>query len=61
VRLHFDELFRVADEQGGLMIKTIGDAVMAAFQTPDAAMRAPQAMLRAVAALNECEDNHHRL
>jgi class 3 adenylate cyclase len=53
VRLHFDELFRVADEQGGLMIKTIGDAVMAAFQTPSAAMRAAQAMLLAVAALNE--------
>lgn len=53
VRLHFDELFRVADEQGGLMIKTIGDAVMAAFQTPGEAMRAAQAMLWAVAALNE--------
>jgi class 3 adenylate cyclase len=52
VRLHFDELFRVADEQGGLMVKTIGDAVMAAFQTPGAAMRAAQAMLQAVAALN---------
>lgn len=53
VRLHFDELFRVADEQGGLMIKTIGDAVMAAFQTPVAAIRAAEAMLRAVTALNE--------
>jgi class 3 adenylate cyclase len=53
VRLHFDELFRVADEQGGLMIKTIGDAVMAAFQTPGEAMRAAQAMLQAVAALNQ--------
>lgn len=53
VRLHFDELFRVANEQGGLMIKTIGDAVMAAFQTPGEAMRAAQAMLREIAALNQ--------
>jgi class 3 adenylate cyclase len=53
VRLHFDELFRVADEQGGLMIKTIGDAVMAAFQAPGEAMRAAQAMLLAIVALNE--------
>lgn len=53
VRLHFDELFRVADEQGGLMIKTIGDAVMAAFQTPGEAMRAAWTMLLEIAALNE--------
>jgi class 3 adenylate cyclase len=53
VRLHFDELFQVSDEQGGLMIKAIGDAVMAAFQTPAEALRAAQAMQHAVAALNE--------
>jgi len=53
VRLHFDELFRVADEGGGLMVKTIGDAVMAAFATPAACLRAALAMQDAVAALNE--------
>lgn len=52
VRLHFDELFRVADESGGLMIKTIGDAVMAAFQTPAEALRAALAMQAAIMALN---------
>lgn len=52
VRLHFDELFRAADESGGLMIKTIGDAVMAAFQTPVEALGAALAMQRAIAALN---------
>lgn len=52
VRLHFDELFRVADECGGLMVKTIGDAVMAAFATPAAALRAALEMQTAVAALN---------
>jgi class 3 adenylate cyclase len=53
VRLHFDELFRVADECGGLMVKTIGDAVMAAFQMPAEALRAGLEMQAAVAALNE--------
>ena len=52
VRLHFDELFRVAAECGGLMVKTIGDAVMAAFQTPAEALRAALGMQEAVAALN---------
>jgi class 3 adenylate cyclase len=53
VRLHFDELFRVANECGGLMVKTIGDAVMAAFQMPAEALRAALAMQAAVVALNE--------
>lgn len=52
VRLHFDELFRVADEERGLLIKTIGDAVMAAFQTPGEAARAARGMLIAVDELN---------
>jgi class 3 adenylate cyclase len=52
VRLHFDELFRVADESGGTMIKTIGDAVMAVFLTPLEAMRAAFAMQTAVEELN---------
>jgi class 3 adenylate cyclase len=53
VRLHFDELFRVANECGGLMVKTIGDAVMAAFQMPAEALRAALAMQAAITALNE--------
>jgi len=58
VCMHFEELFRVADKQGGLMIKTIGDAVMAAFQTPGAALRSAQFMLQAVAALNQRAQLH---
>jgi class 3 adenylate cyclase len=52
VRLHFDALFRVADASGGLMVKTIGDAVMAAFATPAAGLRAALGMQRAVTELN---------
>ncbi len=52
VRLHFDELFRVADACGGLMIKTIGDAVMAAFQHPAEALQAALAMQAAISDLN---------
>jgi class 3 adenylate cyclase len=52
VRLHFDELFRVADEHGGLMVKTIGDAVMAAFQRPVEALQAALVMQAAINDLN---------
>lgn len=53
VRMHFDELFRVADQCNGLMIKTIGDAVMAAFQTPADALKAAIWMQKAIADLNQ--------
>jgi class 3 adenylate cyclase len=52
VRLHFDELFRIANANDGLMVKTIGDAVMAAFETPLEAMTAALAMQKAIAELN---------
>lgn len=52
VRLHFDELFRVADACGGLMVKTIGDAVMAAFQRPVEALQAALSMQAAIGELN---------
>lgn len=52
VRLHFEELFRIADEYDGLMVKTIGDAVMAAFESPAEALGAALAMQRAIGALN---------
>jgi class 3 adenylate cyclase len=53
VRLHFDELFRIADEQSGTVVKTIGDAVMAAFQTIVDAVSAALAMQAAINALNQ--------
>lgn len=63
VRLHFDELFAVADQNGGTVIKTIGDAVLAVFQTPAEALAAALLMQRAVNALNERRDlrDHERL
>jgi class 3 adenylate cyclase len=55
VRLHFDELVRAADAEGGTVVKTIGDAILGAFQTPAEAMCAALAMQRSIAALNERE------
>ena len=40
VMSHFDVLNRIIDEEGGAVVKTIGDAVMAAFCQPAAAVRA---------------------
>ena len=55
VRLHFDALLQAADSNGGTIVKTIGDAIMAAFQTPVEAMRGALAMQHHIAALNERE------
>jgi len=55
VRLHFDELLRAADAEGGTVVKTIGDAILGAFQTPAEVMCAALAMQRSIAALNERE------
>ena len=55
VRLHFDELFAVADKHNGAVVKNIGDAIMAAFQTPAEALRAAFDMQTAIAALNKRE------
>ena len=52
VRLHFDELLRAADGEGGTIVKTIGDAILGAFQTPAEAMCAALGMQRSIAALN---------
>jgi len=40
VREHFEILERAISAEGGSVVKTIGDAVMAAFRTPGAALRA---------------------
>ncbi len=47
---HFDVLRRTVDERGGAVVKTIGDAVMAVFPSPDAAVGA---MLEAQTAMSE--------
>lgn len=46
VRDHFAELTEIYDEAGGALIKTIGDATMAAFAEPLAALKAAQAIQR---------------
>jgi class 3 adenylate cyclase len=53
VRLHFDELFRVADTCSGTTVKTIGDAILAVFQTPIEAFSAANDMQQAIAFLND--------
>lgn len=55
VRLHFEELFAAADAHAGTVVKNIGDAVMAAFQTPGAALAAALEMQARIAALNQRE------
>lgn len=52
VRLHFDVLFDSADRHGGTVVKNIGDAIMAAFQTPAEALRAALAMQAGIGELN---------
>lgn len=53
VRRHFAVLRDVAAAEGGSIVKTIGDAIMASFSDPMAAMRATCRMLRAVEEVGE--------
>ncbi len=52
VRQHFDRLGRVIHGQAGAVVKTIGDAVMASFNTPEGAVRAAVLMLDAIDQFN---------
>jgi class 3 adenylate cyclase len=45
---HFERLTQVIEKNDGALVKTIGDAVMAVFQTPPAAVRAALGMQRAL-------------
>ena len=47
VRDHFQVVFGIVRLEGGAVIKTIGDSVMAAFTTPEAAARAADRLARA--------------
>src|SRR5277367_4981757 len=53
VRDHFSALLTSIAAEGGAVVKTIGDAVMATFPTPDRAMRAALRMRAAMRELNE--------
>jgi class 3 adenylate cyclase len=53
VRDHFGELLAAVAAEGGAVVKTIGDAVMATFPTPDKALRAAMRMREAMRRINE--------
>jgi class 3 adenylate cyclase len=53
VRDHFAALLTSIASEGGAVVKTIGDAVMVTFPTPDRAMRAALRMRAAMRDLNE--------
>ncbi len=55
VRRHFAALRTIAASEGGAIVKTIGDAVMASFSDPLWAMRAAVRMAAEIAALGEGE------
>ena len=52
VRAHFHVLNKIVAAERGAVVKTIGDAVMATFPTPDRAMAAAFKMRKAVTDLN---------
>ena len=53
VREHFRALHEIVAAEGGAVVKTIGDAVMATFLTPDHALAAALRMREAMRRLNE--------
>jgi hypothetical protein len=53
VRDHFDVLFHEIEICQGIVVKTIGDAVMAAFPSPDHALRAALAVQHSIGQFNE--------
>jgi len=53
VREHFRTLNEIVADEGGAVVKTIGDAVMATFLTPDQALAAALRMREAMRTLNE--------
>jgi class 3 adenylate cyclase len=53
VRQHFERLFQVVDEHNGAVVKTIGDAVMAAFTEPTDSLQAAIVMHQQLKSLNQ--------
>src|SRR6202035_2460272 len=52
VREHFHVLYDVVRAEAGAVVKTIGDAVMATFTTPDRALAAALRMRQEMARIN---------
>lgn len=53
VRQHFELLFQLVAIHNGVVVKTIGDAIMAAFTVPADAIQAALAMHQQIQALNQ--------
>ncbi len=53
VRSHFGALLTAVAGEGGAVVKTIGDAVMATFPTPERALRAAMRMREAMREINQ--------
>src|SRR5271165_5261239 len=56
VRAHFQVLHEIVAAEAGAVVKTIGDAVMATFPTPDRAIAAALRMREAMRKLNDGRD-----
>jgi class 3 adenylate cyclase len=61
VRTHFRVLNEIVAAEAGAVVKTIGDAVMATFPTPDRAIAAAMRMREAMRKLNEERGNEDLL
>ena len=61
VRQHFHVLYEIVAAEAGAVVKTIGDAVMATFLTPDRALAAALRMREEMARLNAERKNEDLL
>ena len=61
VRQHFHVLHDVVSAEAGAIVKTIGDAVMATFVTPDRALAAALRMRKEMARINDERQNEDLL
>jgi class 3 adenylate cyclase len=61
VRAHFQVLNEIVATEAGAVVKTIGDAVMATFPTPDRALAAALRMREAMGRLNDGRNGHDLL
>jgi len=61
VRQHFRVLHEVVAAEAGAVVKTIGDAVMATFPTPDRALAAALRMREEMARINSARNNEDLL
>ena len=61
MRAHFHVLYGIVASETGAVVKTIGDAVMATFETPDRALRAALRMREAMTRINAERNNEDLL